>query len=46
MAIGDALLLQYADPTLTQKPPELSERGGAYYSEAGRGTDGRPRRRT
>jgi 6-phospho-beta-glucosidase len=34
MAIEDALLTQYADPTLTQKPPELSERGGAYYSEA------------
>ena len=34
MAIEDALLLQYADPTLTRKPPELSERGGAYYSEA------------
>jgi 6-phospho-beta-glucosidase len=34
MAIEDALLIQYADPTLTQKPPELSERGGAYYSEA------------
>lgn len=34
MAIEDALLAQYADPTLTHKPPELSERGGAYYSEA------------
>jgi 6-phospho-beta-glucosidase len=34
MAIEDALLTQYADPTLTHKPPELSERGGAYYSEA------------
>jgi 6-phospho-beta-glucosidase len=34
MAIEDALLAQYADPTLTSKPPELSERGGAYYSEA------------
>ena len=34
MAIEDALLTRYADPTLTSKPPELSERGGAYYSEA------------
>jgi 6-phospho-beta-glucosidase len=34
MAIEDTLLTRYADPTLTQKPPELSERGGAYYSEA------------
>jgi 6-phospho-beta-glucosidase len=34
MAIEDALLTQYADPALAHKPPELSERGGAYYSEA------------
>ncbi len=34
MAIEDALLTQYADPSLSRKPPELSERGGAYYSEA------------
>ena len=34
MAIEDALLARYADATLTHKPPELSERGGAYYSEA------------
>jgi 6-phospho-beta-glucosidase len=34
MSIEDALLAQYADPALAHKPPELSERGGAYYSEA------------
>jgi 6-phospho-beta-glucosidase len=34
MAIEDALLARYADRTLTRKPPELSQRGGAYYSEA------------
>ncbi|HYN32750.1 MAG TPA: 6-phospho-beta-glucosidase [Ilumatobacteraceae bacterium] len=34
MAIEDALLTQYTDPALAHKPPELSERGGAYYSEA------------
>jgi len=34
MAIEDSLLTQYADPALAHKPPELSERGGAYYSEA------------
>jgi 6-phospho-beta-glucosidase len=34
MAIEDALLTQYADPALAHKPPELSKRGGAYYSEA------------
>jgi 6-phospho-beta-glucosidase len=28
------LLGKYADPTLVIKPPELSERGGALYSEA------------
>ena len=34
MAIEDALLDQYVDPDLVEKPAELSERGGAYYSEA------------
>ena len=34
MAIEDALLEQYADPDLAEKPAELSARGGAYYSEA------------
>jgi 6-phospho-beta-glucosidase len=34
MRIERALLAQYDDPSLTHKPPELSERGGAYYSEA------------
>ena len=34
MAIEGALLGQYADPDLAEKPAELSERGGAYYSEA------------
>jgi 6-phospho-beta-glucosidase len=34
VAIEDALLAQYADPDLDRKPPELSQRGGAYYSEA------------
>jgi 6-phospho-beta-glucosidase len=34
MAIEAALLEQYADPSLDHKPPELSQRGGAYYSEA------------
>jgi 6-phospho-beta-glucosidase len=34
MAIEEALLAQYADPGLDHKPPELSQRGGAYYSEA------------
>ncbi|WP_166354659.1 6-phospho-beta-glucosidase [Phytoactinopolyspora limicola] len=28
------LLRLYADPELTTKPPQLSQRGGAYYSEA------------
>jgi 6-phospho-beta-glucosidase len=32
--IEAALLRRYADPALTEKPPELSSRGGAYYSEA------------
>lgn len=34
MAIEEALLDQYADPDLAVKPEELTERGGAYYSEA------------
>lgn len=29
-----ALLRQYADPALDRKPPELTQRGGAFYSEA------------
>ena len=32
--IEAALLRQYADPALAEKPDELSQRGGAYYSEA------------
>ncbi len=32
MQIENKLLLQYADPGLTQPPPELMLRGGAYYS--------------
>jgi 6-phospho-beta-glucosidase len=32
--IEAALLRQYADPSLTEKPAELESRGGAYYSEA------------
>ena len=34
MAIEEALLTRYADPDLTEKPPELDLRGGAHYSEA------------
>ena len=34
MEIEDVLLAKYADPDLVEKPAELSERGGAYYSEA------------
>ncbi|MBN2472323.1 MAG: 6-phospho-beta-glucosidase, partial [Anaerolineae bacterium] len=34
MQIEDALLAQYADPSLTEPPPELEKRGGAYYSTA------------
>ena len=34
MAIERALLARYEDPALTTKPPELMERGGAYYSES------------
>jgi 6-phospho-beta-glucosidase len=34
MAIEEALLRRYADPELSEKPPELDRRGGAHYSEA------------
>ncbi len=34
MAIEEGLLAQYADPALTEPPPELEKRGGAYYSTA------------
>jgi len=34
MAIESSLLAKYEDPLLAVKPAELSERGGAYYSEA------------
>ena len=33
-AIESRLLELYADPELAEKPGELSQRGGAYYSEA------------
>ncbi|MFM7065193.1 MAG: 6-phospho-beta-glucosidase [Actinomycetes bacterium] len=34
MKIEDQLMAKYADPALDAKPPELDQRGGAYYSEA------------
>lgn len=34
MDVEKELLRKYADPTLLERPPELSQRGGAYYSEA------------
>lgn len=34
MEIEEALLAQYAEPALTEPPPELEKRGGAYYSTA------------
>lgn len=34
MEIEQQLLARYADPDLTSLPPELMERGGAYYSTA------------
>jgi 6-phospho-beta-glucosidase len=34
MEIEAKLLEQYADPGLAEKPAELDQRGGAYYSEA------------
>ncbi|GAF93927.1 unnamed protein product, partial [marine sediment metagenome] len=33
MAIEQALLAKYRDPAQVTKPPELDERGGAYYSK-------------
>jgi 6-phospho-beta-glucosidase len=34
MDVERRLLARYADPTLREMPPELMERGGAYYSTA------------
>jgi 6-phospho-beta-glucosidase len=34
LAIERDLFARYASPELAEKPPELSKRGGAYYSEA------------
>lgn len=34
LRVEERLLALYQDPGLTEKPPELSQRGGAYYSEA------------
>lgn len=34
MAIERELFERYADPSLSEKPAELSQRGGAWYSEA------------
>jgi 6-phospho-beta-glucosidase len=34
MDVERRLLERYADPQLREKPPELMERGGAYYSES------------
>ena len=34
MEVERSLLLKYADPALADKPAELAERGGAFYSEA------------
>ncbi len=34
MAIEKELFRRYADPGLSEKPAELSQRGGAWYSEA------------
>lgn len=33
MEIEEKLLARYRDPAQTTKPPELNERGGAYYSK-------------
>jgi 6-phospho-beta-glucosidase len=33
MDIEASLLRQYADPSLTEKPPDLMKRGGIYYGE-------------
>ena len=34
MAIEQDLLERYRDPNLAEKPKQLEERGGAFYSEA------------
>ncbi|MCL2803406.1 MAG: 6-phospho-beta-glucosidase [Micrococcales bacterium] len=34
MDLEKTLFAKYADPTLETKPPELAERGGAFYSDA------------
>lgn len=34
MKTEEALLAKYADPAVVTKPPELQQRGGAFYSEA------------
>ncbi|MCL6580749.1 MAG: 6-phospho-beta-glucosidase [Firmicutes bacterium] len=34
MEVERTLLERYRDPDLVEKPPELSQRGGAFYSEA------------
>lgn len=34
LRVEERLLALYQDPGLTEKPAELSQRGGAYYSEA------------
>lgn len=34
MDVEERLIERYSDPHLCEKPPELMERGGAYYSEA------------
>ncbi|MDR0416902.1 MAG: 6-phospho-beta-glucosidase [Propionibacteriaceae bacterium] len=34
MAVEEALLAKYADPSVDTKPPELEKRGGAFYSDA------------
>jgi 6-phospho-beta-glucosidase len=33
MAIEEQLMARYRDPALVEKPPELAQRGGAFYSE-------------
>ena len=34
MALEKVLFAKYADPAVDTKPPELAERGGAFYSDA------------
>lgn len=34
MKVEAALMKKYADPAVVTKPPELEQRGGAFYSEA------------